>query len=492
MANTSIYKDIADRTGGDIYIGVVGPVRSGKSTFIKRFMDMFVLPAIEDENEKTRVTDELPQSAAGRTIMTTQPGFIPNRAVSITVGENVRMNVRMVDCVGYLIDGAQGHTEDGGARMVMTPWSESAMPFEQAADIGTKKVIAEHSTIGIVMTTDGSIADIPRSAYVPAEERVVAELTELNKPFVILLNCMDAQSDEAYALAEELQKKYSATVIPINAMSFSEQDIADIMSDLLYEFPIKQINLDISKWICALEPDHYLICEIYEKLKAATDNMRCMKDYPAIAEAFSDLDYVKNCSVSDISMGEGSINVTVRPDDHLFYKVLGEQTGCDIKDDRHLISIIKDMAEAKAHYTRLENAIKTVKQTGYGIVPPLMEEVTAKEPEVISQGDKFGVRINASAPTLHMIRVDVETEVSPIIGSEEQSQDFAKTLVKNFEEDPEEAWGTEIFGKTLGDMAKEGLFGKVTYLHEDAQEKLRGTLERAVNEGDSGMLFILL
>ncbi|MFR9207797.1 MAG: stage IV sporulation protein A, partial [Lachnospiraceae bacterium] len=358
MANTSIYKDIADRTGGDIYIGVVGPVRSGKSTFIKRFMDMFVLPAIEDENEKTRVTDELPQSAAGRTIMTTQPGFIPNRAVSITVGENVRMNVRMVDCVGYLIDGAQGHTEDGGARMVMTPWSESAMPFEQAADIGTKKVIAEHSTIGIVMTTDGSIADIPRSAYVPAEERVVAELTELNKPFVILLNCMDAQSDEAYALAEELQKKYSATVIPINAMSFSEQDIADIMSDLLYEFPIKQINLDISKWICALDPDHYLICEIYEKLKAATDNMRCMKDYPAIAEAFSDLDYVKNCSVSDISMGEGSINVTVRPDDHLFYKVLGEQTGCDIKDDRHLISIIKDMAEAKAHYTRLENAIK--------------------------------------------------------------------------------------------------------------------------------------
>ena len=275
-------------------------------------------------------------------------------------------------------------------------------------------------------------------------------------------------------------------------MSFSEQDIADIMSDLLYEFPIKQINLDISKWICALEPDHYLICEIYEKLKAATDNMRCMKDYPAIAEAFSDLDYVKNCSVSDISMGEGSINVTVRPDDHLFYKVLGEQTGCDIKDDRHLISIIKDMAEAKAHYTRLENAIKTVKQTGYGIVPPLMEEVTAKEPEVISQGDKFGVRINASAPTLHMIRVDVETEVSPIIGSEEQSQDFAKTLVKNFEEDPEEAWGTEIFGKTLGDMVKEGLFGKVTYLHEDAQEKLRGTLERAVNEGDSGMLFILL
>ena len=492
MANTSIYKDIADRTGGDIYIGVVGPVRSGKSTFIKRFMDMFVLPAIEDENEKTRVTDELPQSAAGRTIMTTQPGFIPNRAVSITVGENVRMNVRMVDCVGYLIDGAQGHTEDGGARMVMTPWSESAMPFEQAADIGTKKVIAEHSTIGIVMTTDGSIADIPRSAYVPAEERVVAELTELNKPFVILLNCMDAQSDEAYALAEELQKKYSATVIPINAMSFSEQDIVDIMSDLLYEFPIKQINLDISKRICALEPDQYLICEIYEKLKAATDNMRCMKDYPAIAEAFSDLDYVKNCSVSDISMGEGSINVTVRPDDHLFYKVLGEQTGCDIKDDRHLISIIKDMAEAKAHYTRLENAIKTVKQTGYGIVPPLMEEVTAKEPEVISQGDKFGVRINASAPTLHMIRVDVETEVSPIIGSEEQSQDFAKTLVKNFEEDPEEAWGTEIFGKTLGDMVKEGLFGKVTYLHEDAQEKLRGTLERAVNEGDSGMLFILL
>ncbi len=492
MANTSIYRDIAERTGGDIYIGVVGPVRSGKSTFIKRFMDMFVLPAIEDENERMRVRDELPQSAAGRTIMTTQPGFIPNRAADITVGENVNMSVRLVDCVGYLIEGAQGHIEDGGARMVNTPWSKEPMPFEQAADMGTRKVIREHSTIGIVMTTDGSIADIPREAYIPAEERVIKELSELGKPFVVLLNCMDAESEEAFSLAEELSQKYSCSVIPINAVSFTEQDIADIMSDILYEFPIKQIKLDISKWICALDPDHYIINDIFEKMEEVTRKARSMKDYPDIADAFSQLEYVKNCSVNDISMGEGLINVTIRPVDSLFYKVLGEQTGCDIKDDRHLISIIKDMADAKAHYTRLENAINTVKRTGYGIVPPLMEEVSAKSPEVINQGDKYGVRINASAPTLHMIRVDVETEISPIIGSEEQSNEFARTLVRDFDEDPDAAWGTEIFGKTLGEMVRDGLIGKVTYLHEDAQGKLRDTIERAVNEGDSGMLFILL
>ena len=354
MANTSIYRDIAERTGGDIYIGVVGPVRSGKSTFIKRFMDMFVLPAIEDENERMRVRDELPQSAAGRTIMTTQPGFIPNRAADITVGENVNMSVRLVDCVGYLIEGAQGHIEDGGARMVNTPWSKEPMPFEQAADMGTRKVIREHSTIGIVMTTDGSIADIPREAYIPAEERVIKELSELGKPFVVLLNCMDAESEEAFSLAEELSQKYSCSVIPINAVSFTEQDIADIMSDILYEFPIKQIKLDISKWICALDPDHYIINDIFEKMEEVTRKARSMKDYPDIADAFSQLEYVKNCSVNDISMGEGLINVTIRPVDSLFYKVLGEQTGCDIKDDRHLISIIKDMADAKAHYTRLE------------------------------------------------------------------------------------------------------------------------------------------
>ena len=492
MANTSIYRDIAERTGGDIYIGVVGPVRTGKSTFIKRFMDMFVLPAIEDENEKIRVRDELPQSAAGRTIMTTQPGFIPNKAATITVGDNVHMSVRLVDCVGYLIEGAQGHIEDGEARMVNTPWSDEPMPFEQAADMGTRKVIKEHSTIGVVMTTDGTIADLPREAYVPAEERVIAELKELGKPFIVLLNCMDPAAEEAFALADELRNKYDASVIPINATSFTEQDIADIMSDMLYEFPIKQIRLDISRWICALEPDHYIIEEIFNKLSDATSKLRSMKDYPAIAEALSSLDFIKNCAVSDISMGEGLINVSMRPIETLFYKVLGEQTGCDIKDDRHLISIIKDMAEAKAHYTRLENAINTVKRTGYGIVPPLMEEVTAQPPEVMSQGDRYGVRINASAPTLHMIRVDVETEVSPIIGSEEQSQEFARTLVKDFAEDPDAAWSTEIFGKTLGDMVRDGLMSKVTYLHEDAQGKLRDTIERAVNEGGAGMLFILL
>lgn len=492
MANTSIYRDIAERTGGDIYIGVVGPVRTGKSTFIKRFMDMFVLPAIEDENERARVRDELPQSAAGKTIMTTQPGFIPNKAADITVGDNVRMSVRLVDCVGYLIDGVQGHVEDGHPRMVNTPWSKEPMPFIEAADMGTKKVIEEHSTIGIVMTTDGSIADIPRQAYVPAEERVIAELKELDKPFIVLLNCMDPASEEAFALADELRKKYDASVIPINATGFTGQDIDDIMSDLLYEFPIKQINLDISRWICALEPEHYIIEQLYEKLDEATRELHSMKDYPAIAESLSDIDFIKNCAVSDISLGEGLINISMRPCETLFYKVLGEQTGCDIKDDRHLISIIKDMAEAKAHYTRLENAINTVKRTGYGIVAPLMDEVECRPPEVMSQGDRYGVRINASAPTLHMIRVDVETEVSPIIGSEEQSEEFARTLVADFENDPQTAWATEIFGRTLGDMVKEGLMSKVTYLHEDAQSKLRDTIERAVNEGGSGMLFILL
>ena len=492
MTDTGIYKDISERTGGDIYIGVVGPVRTGKSTFIKRFMDMFVLPAITDENELRRATDELPQSAAGKTVMTTKPGFVPERAVRITVGDNVSMNVRLVDCVGYMIEGAKGDTENGDKRMVLTPWSKTPMPFGEAADIGTKKVISEHSTVALVVTTDGSFTDIPRINYKPSEARAISELKAQNKPFAILLNTLDPQSEEAYALCDELSEEYGAPVIPINATTFTEQDVQDIMSDLLYEFPICAVKLDISRWICALPKEHYIITELCDKLKEASASLKCMKDYDKLPEALLSCKFISSCQVTDISMGTGEITLSIKPPEGLFYTVLSEQTGLCIEDDRQLISIIKDMADAGAHYKRLENAIKTVKQTGYGIVPPLLEEVTLKTPTIISQGDKYGVKISACAPTLHMIRVDVETELTPIIGSEDQSQSFLNTLSHEFASDAEKAWATEIFGKTLGDMVRDGLLGKVTYLHDDAREKLRDTLERAINEGDSGMLFILL
>jgi len=402
MEAYDVYKNISERTGGDIYVGVVGPVRTGKSTFIKQFMDLFVLPNIDDQNSKERVIDELPQSGSGRMIMTTQPKFIPNEAVSITVDQTAKLKVRMVDCVGYLVEGATGHMQNGEPRMVRTPWYDYDIPFEQAAEIGTRKVIEDHSTIGIVLTTDGTITDIPRSHYVPAEERVISELKGLGKPFVIILNSATPNTESTSNLCLAMQEKYMSPVIAINIMTMSKDDINDILRTVLFEFPIKQMNINISKWVCALSNDHWLLSDILGKVSAGLNNVSRVRDYSVLAGAISNTEYVEKIDLGEILLGEGVVNVDVKLNDALFYKVLGEECGYEIKDDCHLVSIVKDLVVAKKEYSRLEGALRDVNTTGYGIVPPMTEEVTLEEPELFEQAKSYGVRLKASAPSLHM------------------------------------------------------------------------------------------
>lgn len=492
MQAYDVYRDISDRTGGDIYIGVVGPVRTGKSTFISKLMNLLVLPNLADDHAKERMIDELPQSGQGRSIMTTQPRFVPDQAVRVTVDDKATFNIRMVDCVGYLVDGAVGHLEDEKPRMVRTPWFEYDIPFEQAAEVGTRKVIAEHSTVGVVMTTDGTIADIPRESYVPAEERVVSELKALGKPFVIVLNSAQPDTDAARALCEQLKEKYQSAVLLMDVMRFDKQDMTALLTDLLYEFPIRRINVNISKWVCALSPDHWLLADVMERVRAGTDDMHLMRDYARIADVFAQADYASRVHIDDITLGDGSINMGVAVDEALFYQVLGEECGCEIKDDRHLVSIVKELVNAKTEYDRLEGALNSVRLTGYGVVQPVMEEISLEQPELIQQGNKFGVCLKASAPSLHLIQVDVQTEVSPIIGTEQQSEDFINFLMEEYKTDPARIWETDIFGKSLHEIVKEGLAGKNANIPEDARDKLQETLQRVVNEGDGGMLCILL
>ena len=404
METYDVYKNISERTGGDIYVGVVGPVRSGKSTFIKQFMDQLVLPNIDDQNEKERIIDELPQSGSGRMIMTTQPKFVPNEAVNITVDETAKLRVRMVDCVGYLVDGATGHMQNGEPRMVRTPWYDYDIPFEQAAEIGTKKVIEDHSTIGIVVTTDGTITDIPRSHYVPAEERVISELKGLSKPFVIILNSATPNTENTNSLCLSMQEKYQSPVIAINIMSMGKDEINDILKSVLFEFPIRQMNINISKWVCALNDDHWLLSDILSKVSNGISNVNRVRDYKVLTDAVSDTEYVEKTNLGDILLGEGVVNVDVKLNDELFYKVLGEECGYEIKDDCHLVSIVKDLVVAKKEYSRIEGALKDVNATGYGIVPPMIEEISLEEPELFEQAKSYGVRLKASAPSLHMTR----------------------------------------------------------------------------------------
>ena len=488
MTDTNIYKDIQARTGGDIYIGVVGPVRTGKSTFIAKMMEHLVLPGISDENIRARMIDELPQSSRGQTIMTTQPRFVPERAISVNIDDIAELRIRMMDCVGYMIPGAQGSTEDGSPRMVRTPWYDYDIPFEEAAEIGTRKVITDHSSIGIVMTTDGTIAQIPRENYVAAEEKVVKELTELGKPFVIILNSADPESTYAKELQHELSEKYGTTVRLMNILDFSRKDIEKILSDILYEFPIKCIEFNTAKWLRALPKDHYIMKDIIERMDRATKDIVHMRDHKNLCAPLAESEYITDTAVSSIQLGSGCIGMDIELSDDLFYRVLGEECGCEIRDEHHLFSITKDLVHAKKHYDRLKNAISTVKQTGYGIVSPTLADLTIEEPEVFEQAGKYGVRIHAGAPTLHMIRVDVETDVSPIIGSETQANDFISYLLK----DPESMWETDIFGKSLSEIVTDSLKNKVQNIPDTARDKLQSTLERVVNEGDGGMLFILL
>ena len=492
MQSYNLYKDISERTGGDIYIGVVGPVRTGKSTFIKRFMDMLVLPNLDDTHEKERLVDELPQSSAGKTIMTTQPKFVPNEAVTIQINDEAEMKVRMVDCVGYMVDGAMGHLEDDAPRMVTTPWFDHDIPFEEAAETGTKKVITEHSTIGIVMTTDGSITEIPRSSYIQAEERVIRELSELGKPFIIILNSANPQNEDTVTLRNAMEEKYKVPVVLMDIMRLSENDINAMLESLLYEFPIKEININMPGWARALSPDHWLMEEVLTGVSGSMGSLEKVRDYHGLVETMKQLDDVKDASVTSILLGEGSIRIWMDFPEPLFYKILGDECGYPIDDDYHLVSIVKDLVGAKKEYDRLAAALKSVKETGYGLVAPSVEEMSLEEPEMVKQGSRFGVRLKASAPSLHLIRVDIETEVSPIVGTEKQSEELVKYLLSEFENDPAKIWNTDIFGKSLHELVKEGLSGKLTHMPEDARIKIQETLQRIINEGSGGLICILL
>ena len=492
MENTKLYQDIAKRTDGDIYVGVVGPVRTGKSTFIKKFMDLLVIPNIDNEYKKERAKDELPQSAGGKTIMTTEPKFVPNEAIEITLDNNLKFKTRLVDCVGYLVDNAIGYLEDDMPRMVKTPWSEEEIPFETAAEIGTKKVIEEHSTIGILVTTDGTITDIPREDYIKAEERVVSELKALNKPFIILLNSAEPESNYTKELAQKLSDKYKATVLPINCEYLTIDDINNIFSSVLYEFPADQIRIKLPKWIDGLDFSHPVKSDLYKEIKEAFQDINVLKDVSTCVSKIKQTDIIQNTEISNMQLGSGNVSIEITLKEELFYKVLSEITGVNVNNEGDLFHIISDLSSTKKKYDKVAYALDEVNRKGYGIVTPSMDELILEEPEMVKQGSRFGVKLKATAPSIHMIKTNVHTEVSPIVGSEKQSEELVNYLLSGFESDPKKIWESNIFGKSLHELVNEGLQTKLAKMPEDAQIKLQETLERIVNEGSGGLICIIL
>ena len=490
--NLKLYQDIANRTDGDIYIGVVGPVRTGKSTFIKNFMDLLVLPNIDNSYKRERAMDELPQSASGRTIMTTEPKFVPNEAVQITLDGNIKFKARLVDCVGYLVNNAIGYLEDDIPRMVKTPWSDEEMPFGEAAEIGTKKVIQDHSTIGILVTTDGSFSGIAREDYVSAEERVVKELKEINKPFVIVLNTVAPYSDYSKDLASSLEEKYDCPVIPTDCSNLSLYDINEIFSKVLYEFPIERINISYPKWVDGLDNSHWLKQELNNEIKNTFNGVKIIKQANFAVDNLQNTDIISSTTINEINLGNGNITITISLKDDLFYKVLTEISNETINNEFDLFSAFYSFAKIKGEYDRIAPALEEVKAKGYGIITPSMDELILDEPEIVKQGSKFGIKLRAKAPSIHMIMTNVETEVSPIVGSEKQSEELVKYLLEEFESDPKKIWESNIFGKNLHELVNEGLQNKLERMPEDAQIKLQETLERIVNEGGGGLICIIL
>ncbi len=492
MANNDIYCDIAKRTDGDIYIGVVGPVRTGKSTFIKKFMEQLVIPNITSEYRRERAVDELPQSSAGKTIMTTEPKFIPEEAVEVTIADKARFNVRMIDCVGYIVPSAIGYIENEAPRMVVTPWFEEEIPFAMAAEVGTQKVIQDHSTIGLVITTDGSISDIPRDEYEEAEQRVINELNSINKPYVILLNCLYPYSDDSKKLAAELSEKYNTPVIPVNCVDLNEEDINDILKQVLYAFPIKEINICMPKWVTGLVKGHWLKKDVFDCIRAAAENVKYVRDVNGVTDTISECDYINKTTISGIDLGKGSAEICVELKNNLFFKILGEETGIEINSESDLMPLLKELTAVKRKYEKIENALSEVDATGYGIVMPSIEELSLEEPEIVKQGGKYGVRLKASAPSIHMMKADIVTEVSPIVGSEKQSEELVMYLLKEFEESPQKIWESNIFGKSLHELVNEGLHNKLYRMPVDARMKLQETLERIINEGCGGLICFIL
>ena len=493
MEEYDIYRDIAERTQGDIYIGVVGPVRTGKSTFIRRFMELLVVPNISNSYKKERAKDTLPQSGSGRIITTVEPKFIPSdEAVEIELSDNAKMRVRMVDCVGYMVEGASGHIENGEPRMVKTPWFEEEIPFLQAAELGTKKVITEHSTIGIVVTTDGSIADIPRESYVEAEDKVINELKSIKKPFIVLLNSVHPYNAETISIKKSLEEKHNVTVIVVDALNMKNEDINNMLEKVLYEFPFKEMGISLPQWIEALDNEHWLKKSFITSIKTGVKDIERLRDIRPLLNNLRNLEFKGDIMQDEMKLGEGSAYVTMKAKDGLFFKVLGEMSGYSLDGEYSLLKIMKELSEAKKEYDKVAEALKEVKETGYGLVPPRIEEMKLNDPEIVKQGSRYVVKLRASAPSLHIIRADVETEVSPIVGSEKQSEELMKALMEEFEDDPAKIWQSNMFGKSLEDLVKEGLQNKLFKMPEDIQEKLQKTLQRLVNEGNGGMVCIIL
>lgn len=492
MDKFDLYRDIATRTGGDIYVGVVGPVRTGKSTIIKQFMEKLVVGGIENKDVRARAVDEIPQSADGKTIMTTQPKFVPADAVRVVFQDNLAVNMRLIDCVGYIVDGALGSEENGKERMVRTPWSEEEMPFSQAAALGTDKVIREHSTVALAVTTDGSFTDIPRADYEPAEERVIEELKRTGKPFAIVLNTADPTSEQAIALKAELEEKYGVSVSLVNALNMSESDISGIMENILLEFGVRIIDFDLPRWVQALTPDDDVVKEIVSAVRELGDKISKMKDYTLVDEFFEDKEYWKTPAKVELDAGKGRVAVSVTPKDDVFFKVASRECGMELADDFALLSHLKQLARARKKTEKLLDAMEQVETLGYGIVLPTMDEMVLEEPEIIRQGQQYGVKLKASAPSLHIMKVDVETEVRPIVGSEQQSSELVDAMLGDFENDKQAIWDTNIFGRSLSSLVADGINNKLMSVPSDAEQKLRRTLGRIVNEGKGGVICILL
>lgn len=492
MNSFDIYKDIAMRTKGDIYIGVVGPVRTGKSTFIKSFMDKLVIPNIENDYVKTRTLDELPQAGEGNAIMTTEPKFVPNEAVKISLEGGIDLNVRLIDCVGYIIDGVKGHIVDDKPRMVSTPWSEQKMPFAQAAELGTQKVIKDHSTIAVVITSDGTITDIPRENYINSESRVVNELKSLNKPFVIVLNSVQPESDKTLEIAHQMENKYGTKVIPVDCKNLSQDAVNDILEEALYQFPIGEIDITLPKWLEAMPINHWLKENIISSVREMASKINGIRDINKNISILENNENVKKLYAENINLGEGKANIDVTLNDNLFYSILSETTGMKITSEYELISMMKNLAEAKRAYDKIKFALDEVNKKGYGIVTPSVEEMTISEPEVLKQGNRFGIKIDADAPSIHLIKTNIKTSVSPIVGSEDQSKELVGYLKNQYKENPENMWDYNIFGRSLKELITDDLNSKLMRMPEDTQYKFKETLQKIINEGNGGLICIML
>ena len=488
----NIDKDIETRTGGDIYIGVVGPVRTGKSTFIKKFMDTLVIPNIADEYDRARAKDELPQSASGRQVTTTEPKFIPATAVEVKLDGGASLYVKMIDCVGYMVSGAVGDIENGAERTVMTPWSKEPMPFERAAEIGTEKVITDHSTIGVLVTCDGSFGEIGRESFAPSEERVVGELKALGKPFVIVLNSLSPASESATALAYELEEKYHAPVALVNCLELDAEDIKNILGLVLLEFPVSETTVMLPPFLAALDEDHPVRKSVTEKVLECAAKVKKTGDISPCFDAAAENEYINGVTVENIDLGTGRATVKIALDDGLFYKIVGEMTGFDVSDDGALMTLLYELSAVKKKYDKVSAALDEVNETGYGIVVPDVYDLTLEEPQITRQSGGYGVKLRASAPSIHMIKADIKTEVSPIVGTEQQSEELVRYMLSEFEKNPQKLWETNLFGKSLYDLVSEGIHTKLAHVPDDAREKLCETLSRVINEGSGGLLCIIL